>query len=144
VALRLSIISAVKKLLIIAGWALGLGFLGIAEADTLFTTPVLYVTPTALDFGAVADKATATNTFLVENMGKGTLVGTATVAAPFKILSGGNYSLRENETQIVTVIYTPSGAASDTQTVKFTGSAGAKVIVTGKLAAPAAKEPGQK
>ena len=140
----MSIISAVKKLLIIAGWALGLGFHDIAEADTLFTIPVICVTPAKVDFGPVADKAVATNTFLVENMGKGTLVGTATVAAPFKILSGGSYSLRANETQIVTVIYTPSGAASDTQTVKFTGSGGATVTVTGKLAAPPANKSGMK
>jgi len=130
-----------NRLLVIAGWALFLSVPGIAEAATLFTTPVIYVKPQTLDFGRVAAKATATNTFLVENMGKGKLVGTATVPAPFKILSGGNYTLRENEAQIVTVIYTPSGAASDTQTVMFTGGGGAKARATGKLAASASKQP---
>jgi hypothetical protein len=129
-----------KKLLTIAGWALSLSLPCIAEAGTLFTTPVMVVTPTAVDFGTVADKAAATNTFLVENMGKGSLVGTATVAAPFKILSGGDYSLREDEVQVVTVVYTPSGAAADTETVKFTGGGGAKATVTGKLAATASKD----
>ncbi len=78
-----------------AGCVLVLGVPWIAEAGTLFTNPVIFVKPTALDFGPVASNTTATNTFLVENMGSGTLVGTATVAAPFKILSGGNYTLRE-------------------------------------------------
>jgi hypothetical protein len=128
-----------KNLLIVAGWALFLSVPRVAEAVTLFTTPVIYVTPMALDFGRVAAQATATNTFLVENMGKGTLRGTATVAAPFKILSGGDYTLRENEAQVVTVVYTPSGAASDTQTVKFTGGGGAKATATGKLAGSATK-----
>ena len=123
-----------NRLLVIAGWALILSVPGIAGADTLFTTPVIYVRPQTLDFGRVAAKATATNTFLVENMGKGRLVGTATVPAPFKILSGGKYRLEENEAQVVTVIYKPSGAATDTQTVKFTGGGGAKARVTGKLA----------
>ena len=63
------------------------------------------------------------------------------VPAPFKILSGGKYTLRENEAQVVTVIYTPSGAASDAQTVKFTGGGGAKARVTGKLAGSASKPP---
>jgi hypothetical protein len=129
-----------KKLLTIAGWVLFLSVPRIAEAGTFFTNPVIYVTPMALDFGPVAAQGAATNTFVVENMGRGTLVGTTTVAAPFKILSGGKYVLRENEAQIVTVIYTPSGAASDTQTIKFTGGGGAKATATGKLAAPAPKK----
>ena len=94
-----------------------------------------------LNFGPVPDKATATNTFLVENMGRGKLVGTATVPAPFKIISGGDYALRENEAQVVTITYTPSGAASDTQTVKFTGGGGSKATVRGKLAVSPSKKP---
>jgi hypothetical protein len=111
---------AMNKLLVIAGWTLFLSVPRIAEAGTLFTTPVIYVKPQVLDFGPVAGKTTATNTFLVENMGRDKLVGAATVPAPFKVLSGGNYTL--------------SGAATDTQTVKFTGGGGAKARVTGKLA----------
>ncbi len=110
------------------------------EAGTIFTNPVLFVKPMTLNFGPVADKATATNTFLIENMGSGKLVGTATVPAPFKILSGGKYALRANEAQIVTLTYTPSGAAADTQVVRFTGGGGAKATVTGKLGPPAPKK----
>jgi hypothetical protein len=126
--------------------ALGLGLLvlgavHIAEADTLFTNPVIVVTPMTLDFGQVTTNATATNTFLVENIGRGKLVGTATVAAPFKILSGGDYTLRENEAQVITVTYRPTGAASDTQPVQFTGGGGAKVTATGKLVVVSGKKP---
>jgi hypothetical protein len=129
-----------KRLLIIAGCVLVLGVSWIAEAGTLFTNPVIFVKPTTLDFGPVAGNTTATNTFLVENMGSGKLVGTATVAAPFKILSGGDYTLRKNEAQVVTVIYTPTGAATDTETAQFTGGGGTEATVTGKLALPRSKK----
>ena len=104
----------------------------IVGASTLFTNPVIVVTPMNLDFGRVVTNTTATKTFLVENIGSGKLVGTATVAAPFKILSGGDYKLKENEAQIITVIYKPTGAAPDAQTVQFTGGGGAKATITGK------------
>jgi hypothetical protein len=104
------------------------------QAGTLFTNAVMVVTPTTLDFGRVATNTSATSTFLIENMGSAKLVGTATVAPPFKILSGGEYSLRENDAQIITVTYKPTGAASDTRTVYFTGGTGAKATVTGKPA----------
>jgi hypothetical protein len=130
-----------NKLLALAGCVLALSMPQITKAATLFTNPVIFISPMVLDFGPVPDKETATNTFLVENMGVGKLVGTATVAAPFKILSGGDYALSANEAQIVTVIYTPSGAPTDTQTVHFTGGGGAKATITGKLGTPRPKKP---
>lgn len=133
-----------KKLLTLAFWALFVGASGIAEAGTLFSGPVIFVTPQVLGFGPVAGTTVVTNTLVVENMGKGTLIGTATVAAPFKILSGGAYSLRGSEAQIVTVIYVPAGATSDTQTVTFTGGGGAKATVTVKPIESAPKKSKQK
>jgi hypothetical protein len=123
-----------NKLFTLGGWLLFLGAPGVAAAGTLFTNPVIFVSPPTLNFGPVATNAIVTNTFVVENMGRGKLVGTATVQAPFKILSGGDYTLRENEAQVITLTYTPSGAAADTQTVQFTGGGGATATVTGKLA----------
>ncbi len=67
-------------------------------------------------------------------------MGTATVPAPFKIIPGGDYALGARAAQVITVTYTPSGAATDTETVKFTGGGGAEAIVTGKLAVPAPKK----
>lgn len=120
-----------NKLLAVAGGVLLLGAPRIAEAGTMFTNPVIYVQPMVLAFGRVPTNATATATFVVENMGIGILVGTASVPAPFKIVAGGNYALKANEAQMVTVTYTPRSAAPDTQTVKFTGGGGAKTTVTG-------------
>jgi hypothetical protein len=102
------------------------------HASSLITNPVVMVTPMVLDFGVVKTNSTVTNTFLIENAGGGKLVGKASVSPPFKIISGGTYSLKENTAQIVTITYTPSRAPVDSQTVTFTGGGGAKAIATGK------------
>jgi hypothetical protein len=102
------------------------------SADSLFKDPVISVSPRSFDFGRVSPTETVTNSFLVENWGGGKLVGKATVARPFKILSGGSYRLGPADAQIVIVIYKPSGAALDTNVVKFTGGGGAMIRVSGR------------
>ena len=109
----------------------------LAKAATLFTNPVIVVTPMTLDFGTVTTNGVATNTFLVENAGGGKLVGKATVAPPFKVVDGANYSLRENEAQVVTVIYAPRHPGTNSQTVTFSGANRAKATVTGRLSTSA-------
>ena len=120
-----------NKLLAVAGGLLLLCAPRIAAAGTLFTNPVIYVTPLTLDFGRVTSNKTATATFVVENMGSGRLIGKATVPAPFKITAGGDYALKENEAQIVTITYKPTGTTNDLQTVTFTGGGEAKATVKG-------------
>ena len=120
-----------NKLLALAAGIFLLGVTGTATAATLFTNPVIYVQPMVLDFGKVPTNATATATFVVENMGIGILTGTASVPAPFKVVAGGSYALKANEAQMVTVTYTPRSPTPDTQTVTFTGGGGAKTTVTG-------------
>ncbi len=105
-----------------------------ARAQSLFTNPVIVVSPMTLDFGAVPKNHTITNTFLVENAGGGRLVGKVSVPTPFKIIDGVNYSLLRNEAQVVTIVYRPSGAREDKKTVQFTGGGGAKATVRGRLA----------
>ena len=104
-------------------------------AGSLFKDPIIVVTPRHIDFGSVPLKSSVTNSFLLENWGGGTLVGKATVPKPFKIISGANYRLGRSDAQVITVVYTPSGAPLDTNIVKFSGGAGAVAPVTGKAAA---------
>lgn len=59
----------------------------------------------------------------------------------FKILSGGDYTLLENEAQVITLTYQPTGAASDIQPVQFTGGGGAQATATGKFAVIPPKKP---
>jgi hypothetical protein len=103
-----------------------------SRAGTLFTTPIINVSPRTIDFGVVPVKTTVTNTFLIENWGGGKLVGKATVPRPFKIISGGAYRLGPSDAQVITITYTPSGALLDTNVVKFTGGAGLLAPVIGK------------
>jgi hypothetical protein len=123
-----------KKRLALAGSVLVLNWLCLAQADTLFTSPFIFVSPTTLDFGAVARTECVTNSLLVENVGSGILVGQATVPPPFRILSGGSYKLERNAAQVVTIVYSPDGAPTNTQTIKFSGKDNeASATVIGRL-----------
>lgn len=122
-----------KQLTVAALLALASGVGLAAESDSLFKTPIIEVSPRHVDFGAVRWKHSVTNSLVVANWGGGKLIGKATVKAPFKILSGGSYRLGADAVQILTISYTPTGAALDTNVIKFTGGGGASVPVTGKL-----------
>ena len=100
------------------------------------TNPIPYISPPALNFGTVPANTTVSNYFTLQNIGSGVLSGTASVAAPFHILSGGTYSLTNGQTQTVWISYIPSGP-SDSQTVTFTvaGSSAASATVSGSLLA---------
>ena len=125
---------ALKRIIAGVAWASIVSCVSGAGAGTLFTNPCIVVWPRSIDFGAVPSKRVVTNTFLVENWGGGKVVGKATVSSPFKILSGASYRLGPADVQVVTIIYTPSGARFDTNVVKFTGASGASVPVVGRLA----------
>jgi len=105
---------------------------GVATAPA---SPSIGVSPPSQNFGSVPVGATADLGFTVQNTGSGTLTGTASVPAPFSITSGGAYSLAAGQTQTVTVRYAPTAAVNDTQTVTFTGAAGASTTVLGTGAA---------
>jgi len=102
------------------------------QAGTLFPGPVIVVSPTKINFGTAARNHSLTNTFFVENAGSGKLVGKASVPSPFKILEGETYELRQNEAQVVTIIYTADDKPGATNIVKFTGGGGAKATVIGR------------
>lgn len=102
------------------------------SADTLFTGPVIVVTPMILKFGAADPHRSLTNTFLVENIGRGTLVGKVHVKAPFKVLDGGSYALKPNEAQVVTLVYSPTKSRTSTNEVVFTGGGGCTAAAVGR------------
>jgi hypothetical protein len=96
------------------------------------TNPAISISPGSLTFGAVLTNTTATNSITVANGGGGTLTGTASVAAPFSILSGGTYSLGAGQSQTVSVGFAPGASTnSSTQTITFTGGGGATATVSG-------------
>jgi hypothetical protein len=118
-------------------YAQSVSFTGGAGASEMVTgtgaaAPAISVTPaTTVAFGSVAVGASSTQNFTVKNTGGGTLTGTASVAAPFSIASGGSYSLAAGATQTVTVKFSPAAAQSYNQKVSFTGGAGTSRTITG-------------
>jgi hypothetical protein len=123
-----------KKPIAVAGICILLSWSCMADSQTFFTRPFIVVSPAKADFGTLRLKQSATNSFLVENVGSGTLVGTATVPPPFKIVSGANYKVERNGASVVTVAYTPDGSPTNTAVITFTG--GTKDVtakVTGRL-----------
>jgi len=74
------------------------------------TTPGSQVTPGSLNFGYVPVGSTKDLTLTVRNTGIGTLTGSATTAAPFRIVSGGSYNLVADQEQAVTIRYQPTSS----------------------------------
>ena len=95
------------------------------------TNPVVSVSPGSINFGAVPVGVTSNLSFTVQNAGGGMLAGTASVGAPFRITSGGNYSLGANQSQTVTVVFAPTVVSNFTQSISFSGVSGASVTVLG-------------
>lgn len=89
------------------------------------------VGPASLDFGSIQLGTSSQRTLYVTNTGGGTLTGSASVGAPFAILSGGSYSLGANQSQAVVVGYSPTAVGANHGVVSFTGGGGATVTVAG-------------
>jgi len=95
------------------------------------TNPVVLVSPASLDFGTVLTGLGTNLTLTVQNTGGGTLTGSASVTAPFQIISGGTYNLGSNQTQTVTVKFNPTAAGTYNQAINFTGGNGTSANLTG-------------
>lgn len=105
------------------------------------TPPAISVTPSSQDFGSIQTGTSADRSFTVQNTGGETLSGSASVAAPFSIVSGNPYSLTANQSTTVVIRYSPGSAGNDNQNVTFTGASGASRQVTGSAFLPTAKTP---
>jgi hypothetical protein len=93
--------------------------------------PLIGVTPNSQDFGAVVVGGAVDRTFTVQNVGVGTLSGSASTSAPFSVVAGGSYSLGPSQSQAVTVRFTPDSLGTFVGNVAFTGGGDASKTVTG-------------
>jgi len=93
-------------------------------------SPVLAVSPSALNFGLVGVGRTKQLTFTVQNVGSGLLKGTATVALPYD-LSGNAYWLQNGQSQSISVRYLPTAEGTNSESVVFSGGNPATVTLTG-------------
>jgi hypothetical protein len=97
--------------------------------------PVIAVSPNVLDFGLVGVGRTKELTLTVQNVGGGTLKGTATVAAPFRI-TGNAYSLRSGQSRSFKVRYSPAGPGTNREPVVFSEGSAVTVLATGSARTP--------
>ena len=107
---------------------------------TYSLAPAISVTPASLSFGSVEVGASKDLSFTVQNTGGSTLVGNATVSAPFSVVSGASYSIAANGSHTVTIRYTPTAAGQHTGSVSFTGGSGITRSVNGSAIQPAVIE----
>jgi hypothetical protein len=103
----------------------------VTGAGTTAPASVLSVSPGSRAFGSVPVGSSADLSFTVQNTGGGTLAGSASVPAPFTIISGSPYSLTAGQSVFVWVRFAPATAQNSTATVSFSGAGGATASVSG-------------
>ncbi len=86
--------------------------------------PDIAVTPTGpVSFGTVTIENSASQTFTIQSTRTGTVTGTASVHAPFSIVSGSPFTLvGTGATATVTVRFTPTSTAAASTNVSFTAN----------------------
>ena len=93
--------------------------------------PAISVTPSLQDYGPIEVGKTKDLSFIVANIGGGTLTGCASVTGAFSVVSGAEYALGDGTSQTVTVRYSPTTAGAYNQNVSFTGGGDATCAVSG-------------
>jgi hypothetical protein len=104
---------------------------GTMTVATGITNPVICVSPSSLDFGRVAIGRTNDLYLRVQNLGSGTLTGSATTSPPFSIIAGRTYSLGSGQSQLIGVRYLPRVEGTNSQSVALSGGGNATVAVSG-------------
>jgi subtilase family serine protease len=98
-----------------------------------FIPPAISVTPTNLDFGTEPvgyTNGTVLN-FTVQNAGGSILSGSASVSAPFAVVTGATYDLAAGQTSNVSIRYVPILQGAQSRSVAFTGGGGTTCSVSG-------------
>lgn len=117
-----------------------LGHITATAVVTPTPAPIIQVTPTSVNFGAVEFGSSSTQNVTVKNNGGGMLSGTASTSSPFSVTQGATYSLGSGEQQLVYVKYTPAGySANNSGNLTFTGGGATVVSLSGT--SPAAPVP---
>lgn len=89
------------------------------------------VTPNSQSFGPILAGTVAEQAFILQNNGSASVSGTASVAAPFSILSGGTFNLAPGQSQKTMVGYSPTTAGQTISTLWFIGDASVAATITG-------------
>jgi|GEM_PF-5291674 len=102
--------------------------------------PEIQVTPTSQGFGSVNVGEKTSKSFTVSNTGESLLQGQASVASPFHIVNGADYSLTEGQSASLVIEFRPMAIAGYADQVFFTGGGdfSASITGTGTVAVPGA------
>jgi hypothetical protein len=85
----------------------------------------LSVTPEgSVDFGRTVVGSAIDQTFVIQNLGGGTLTGNAAVAPPFTVVSGAPFTLAAGASQSLIVRFTPASSGTASTLLAVTSSAG--------------------
>jgi hypothetical protein len=103
--------------------------------------PELTVTPTFLPFGSVEVGETRDLTVTVGNTGVGTLTGSASTGGSFSVVGTASYSLGADQTETITVRFSPDARGLTTGTLRLTGGGGGSVHLEGRGVGPSVGEP---
>jgi hypothetical protein len=114
-----------------------LTFPGNDSVTVNVANPTIEVTPTSIDFGGVAVGSSVDKSFTVTNTGGGVLSGSATINAPYSVVSGGTYSLGGGESQTVVVRFSPTALGTFAGNINFSGGEGTSANVNGTGVPPA-------
>jgi len=89
---------------------------------TSYGDPVISVEPSALHFGSVVVGSKASKSFVVTNVGYGTLSGSASgLGSPFSFIGPTNYSLTRSKQTTIVVEFAPQFAQYFEDIVNFSG-----------------------
>ncbi len=92
---------------------------------------LIQVTPSILQFGHVDPESFKNLDITITNIGTDTLVGCASVPAPFIFPTSNTYSLPAGDSTTLTVCFFPDYAQDYSKEIVFTGGSGTKIRVTG-------------
>jgi len=107
-----------------------------STAAVTVTNPAVAIpslSTTNIDFGIVPTNSVSTLSFVLKNVGTGTLSGTASASAPYSITApaGGAYALAASTSTNVTVQFAPTVSGSNNATITMTGGGGTNVAAYG-------------
>lgn len=114
-------------------WEKGCDIFGQFVLIESTSLPVLFLSPSSLEFGTVAVGSSKDLNITVQNTGGGTLTGSSITSAPFSIVGSNSFSLTANESKVITVRFSPTSAATFNGNVNFTSNGGnASLLVQGE------------
>lgn len=112
------------------------------RVSTGSTNSSVAVYPRSLDFPPVGVGGSSTRSFTVQNVGVGTLTGTARGSGPFRVVGGSPYVVGRLQSHVITVQYAPKAAGLDVSVIRLTGGSIASITVAGSaVPAPASPTP---